>query len=232
MTLERWGREAQERVKSSRVLIAGAGGVSTSMALYLLAGGVGAVQLLDPHRVELADLSHQFLFKERDLGKPKAQVAARVLREVNPFAVVESQAKALSEHNLPRLTSGFHLLIDASNNPTSALLLNQAAVKLQVALVHAWVWNLNGRLGTFWPGQGPCLECQPLNGGFDAEPASLGPMTGIIGALQALEALRILGGMGPGLLGRLLVFRGHPFQFSETHLRPNLLCQRCQTKTI
>jgi molybdopterin/thiamine biosynthesis adenylyltransferase len=228
MALEGWGREAQEKLKSSRVLIAGAGGLASSVALYLLATGVGAVRLVDQSRVTLSDLNHQVLYRERDLGKAKATVAERRLKDLNPFSLVEGQAKTISEHNISRLVANCNLVIDAMNNAPAGYLLNQAAVKFRIPLIHAWVWEMDGRLTTFWPGQGPCLACafpETTNG---TKPALLGPLPGILGALQALEALRILGGMGPALLGRLLIFKGDFFQFSEKPVKANPQCLVCR----
>jgi molybdopterin-synthase adenylyltransferase len=227
MSLENWGREAQERLKSSQVLIAGAGGLATAAAIYLLAGGVGVLRLVDGSRVSLSDLNHQILFRERDLGKAKAQVAQQRLREVNPFSLVESHVKILSEHNYARLASGCHLLLDASNSSSTALLMNRAALKFNLPLIHAWVWGMNGRLATFWPGRGPCLLCASFESSSLARPALLGPVPGIIGTLQALEGLRILGGLGPALLGEVLSFSGSNFQFTKKILKPDPHCLAC-----
>lgn len=227
ITLDGWGREAQERLKSSQVLIAGAGGLASATALYLMAGGLGAMRLVDDSRVSLDDLNHQVLFRERDLGKPKAAIAGRRLQEINPFVTVESHVKVLSQHNLLRLAANCHVLIDASNNPGAGSLLNQAAAKQQIPLVHAWVWAMNGLLTTFWPGRGPCLACAPLETPSKPHPALLSPLPGIMGALQALEALRLLGGLGPALLGRVLIFKGDQFNFTEKIIRSNPQCPVC-----
>jgi len=226
ITLDGWGREAQERLKSSQILIAGAGGLASATALYLMAGGLGAIRLVDDSRVSLADLNHQVLFRERDLGKAKATVAERRLKEINPFVTVESQVKALSEHNVFRLTAGCNLLIDATNNAGAGSLLNLVAARQQIPLVHAWVWEMAGRLTTFWPGHGPCLACASLEPP-STRPALLGPLPGIMGALQALEVLRILGGMGPALLGRVLIFKGTEFKFMDKTIRFNPQCPVC-----
>jgi molybdopterin/thiamine biosynthesis adenylyltransferase len=129
ITLDGWGREAQERLKSSQVLIAGAGGLASATAIYLMAGGLGAMRLVDHSRVTLADLNHQVLFRERDLGRSKATMAERRLKEINPFVTVESHNKILSEHNVFRLATGCDVLIDASNNTGAGALLNLAAVR-------------------------------------------------------------------------------------------------------
>jgi molybdopterin/thiamine biosynthesis adenylyltransferase len=227
ITLEGWGREAQERLKSSQVLIAGAGGLASATAIYLMAGGLGAIRLVDHSRVTLADLNHQVLFRERDLGKAKATMAERRLKDLNPFVTVESHDKNLSEHNVFRLAAGCDLLIDASNTIGTGALLNLAVVKHQVPLVHAWVWGISGLLTTYWPGRGPCLACAALEASSSSRPALLGPLPGIMGALQALEALRILGGLGPALLGRVFIFKGFPFKVTEKTLRSNSHCPIC-----
>jgi adenylyltransferase/sulfurtransferase len=228
MTLDGWGRQAQERVKSARVLVAGAGGLGCAAALYLLSGGVGALRLVDHSRVSLADLSHQVLYREQDLDKAKATVAEHRLKELNSFALVEPVVKAISVHNVSRLTSGCQVLIDATNDSATGFILNQAAAKLHVPLVHAWVWNLDGRLTTFWPGQGPCLACSFLETSRLGRPALLSPLPGILGALLALETLRILGGLGATLVGRILCFDGNGFHFTEKSLKPNPLCPTCR----
>jgi molybdopterin/thiamine biosynthesis adenylyltransferase len=228
MAMEGWGREAQERVKSSRVLIAGAGGLASAAALYLLASGIGAIRLVDESRVTLTNLNHQVLFRERDLGKAKATVAEQRLKEINPFVLVESRVKIISEHNITRLASSCNLLIDALNNAPAAVLLNQAAARFHIPLVHARVWETNGRITTFWPGKGPCLACVLPELSFSGEPALLGPLPGILGAMLALEALRILGGLGPALLGRILIFKGNQFQLIEKPASANPHCLVCR----
>jgi len=228
LTLEGWGREAQELVKSSRVLIVGAGGLGSTAALHLLAAGVGGLRLVDNSRVNLADLGHQMLFREQDLGKAKAAAAERRLKDLNSFTLVESLVKVLSPHNVSRLTSGCQVLIDATNNSPAGLILNQAAAKLHLPLISAWVWNMDGCLTTYWPGHGPCLACSAPETYNSGPPALLSPLPGILGALQALEALRILGGLGAALLGRLLYFHGSSFHFTEKPLKPNPRCPTCQ----
>lgn len=228
LTLDGWGREAQELVKSSRVLIVGAGGLGSAAALHLQAAGVGALRLVDNSRVSLADLGHQMLFREQDLGKPKATAAERRLKDLNSFTLVESLVKVLSPHNVSRLTSGCQVLLDATNNSPAGLILNQAVIRFQLPLVSARVWNMDGCLTTYWPGQGPCLTCSSQDIYNSGPPALLSPLPGILGALQALEALRILGGLGPALLGRLLSFHGSSFQFTEKPVHPNPRCPTCQ----
>jgi molybdopterin-synthase adenylyltransferase len=223
-----WGRAAQEKVKSSRVLLAGAGSLGSTVALHLLAAGVGAVRLVDHSRVSLADLNSTILYRERDLGKTKSAVAERRLKEINPFVTVEGQGKTVSENNVQRLASGCHLIIDAMHEAPAGDFLNQAAVRHRLPLIHAWVGEMEGFLTTFWPGEGPCLACFLPEPPLPKYPALMGPLPGIIGGLLALEALRVLGGLSPALLGRLLIFKGQWFYFKEERLKVNPHCPVCQ----
>ena len=228
INLEGWGREAQERVKASRILIAGADGLGSAAALYLLAAGVGTIRLVDNCRVSLSDLSHQVLFQEKDLGKAKVAAAERRLKELNSFTLVEALVKGISPHNISSLTARCQVLLDATNNPTLGSLLNRASGKLNIPLIHAAVWGLDGRITTSWLGRGPCLTCLFMESSPLERPSFLSPLPGILGALQALEALRILGGLAPTLLGRVLCFHGASLRFTEKTLKPNPKCPSCQ----
>ena len=206
MNLEGWGREAQERVKASRVLIAGAGGLGAATALYLLAAGVGTIRLVDNSRVSLTDLSHQVLYREQDLGKAKATVAERRLKELNSFTVVESLVKVVSPHNVSCLTSGCQVLIDATNNAAAGPLLNQAAAKLQIPLVHAAVWDLDGRVTTSWPGRGPCLACSCQGTSPFRPTLAFEPPVRNSGSPPGPRSPAHPGGVGSGLVGPPLMF--------------------------
>ncbi len=230
IALPGWGREAQERLKSSRVFIAGAGGVASAAALYLIAAGLGCIRLADQFRISLVDLNHQILYRDQDLNKPRAVVAESRLKEVNPFAVVESRVKPISGHNVNRLTADCQLLIDTTNQPNGHLL-NLAAARLRIPLLHARVWEMNGHLTTFWPGQGPCLACDSIclqgEERWNRKVGLMGPLPGILGSLLALEAMQILGGFHPSLLGRLLTFQGSQLRLSEKEIKANPQCSIC-----
>jgi adenylyltransferase/sulfurtransferase len=235
LSLACWGREAQERLKSSRILMAGAGGVASCSALYLIAAGLGALRLVDQQRVSFSDLHHQVLYRERDLGKPRAVVAQGRLNELNPFAKVESRVKPISGHNIYRLAQGVSLIVDARNQSGPRQVLNNSSIRLGIPLVCAQVEGLKGHLTTFWPGHGPCQACvsmdhQGKNGIEQERRPLLGPISGVLGALLALESLRILGGLGPALCGRVLTFDAKEFLFTETFIHSNSRCPACAGK--
>ena len=128
-------------------------------------------------------------------------MAERRLKEINPFVMVESHVKLLSEHNVFRLAASCNVLIDASHNAGAGALLNLVAARQQIPLVHAWVGEMTGLLTTFWPGRGACLAARCLRPQPTATRPCSGPLPGIMGALQALEVLRLLGGLGTGAPG-------------------------------
>ena len=227
LRLPDWGLEAQQKLKTSKVFIAGADGLASAAAFNLVAAGVGHLRLVDAQRVTLPDLGDQILYREKDLNKPKASVMRQRLREANPFANVEALERNISDHNAVKIIQGADLLLADLRNSQTALVLNRAAIKCQIPLVLAWTQEMRGYIVTLKPGRGLCLECTSLKDRVNGCGALMAPMSTVLGGLMALEALRILGGPGPVLLERLFGYDGDLCHCLEEPIRRKRECLVC-----
>jgi molybdopterin-synthase adenylyltransferase len=228
LRLADWGLEAQEKLKTSRVFIAGASALVTSAAFSLVAAGVGHLRMVDVRRVSLQDLGDQMLYRERDLNKPKVAVLRQRLREANPFSEIEGLERTISDHNAVKIIQGVDLLLADLNEGQTAAVLNRAAIKSQIPLILAWTKEMRGFIITLKPGQGLCLDCTSLTERVSQSQALMAPMSTILGGLMALEALRILGGSGPVLLERLFGYDGDLCHCLEEPIKRKKECQVCQ----
>jgi molybdopterin/thiamine biosynthesis adenylyltransferase len=227
LRLADWGLDAQEKLKTSRVFIAGAGGLVTAAAFSLVAAGVGHLRVVDARRVSLQDLGDQMLYRERDLNKPKVSVLQQRLHEANPFSEIEGLERKISEHNAVKIIQGADLLLVDLNEGETAAVLNRAAIKSQIPLILAWTQEMRGFIITLKPGQGLCLECTSLTERGCKSEAVMAPMRTIVGGLMALEALRILGGPGPVLLERLFGYDGDLCHCLEEPIKRKKECPVC-----
>jgi adenylyltransferase/sulfurtransferase len=228
LRLADWGIAAQEKLKTSRVFIAGASGVVSSAAFNLVAAGVGYLRIVDAARISLLDLGDQMLYRERDLNKPKVSVLQNRLREANPFSEIECLERKISDHNIVKITQGSDLMLADLNEAQTAMVLNRVAIKIQNPLVLAWTQEMRGYLITLKPGQGLCLDCTSLPERVCTSRASMAPMSTIMGGLMALEALRILGGSGPVLLERLFGYDGDLCHCLEEPIKRKKECPVCK----
>jgi molybdopterin-synthase adenylyltransferase len=229
LRLEDWGLTAQEKLKNSRVFIAGAGGLVTAAALNLVAAGVGHLRVVDSERVSLQDLGDQMLYRERDLNKSKVSVLRQRLQEANPFSEIECLERNISEHNVIKITQESDLLLADLNEAQTASALNRAAIRSRLPLLVAWIKGMQGFITTLQPGQGLCLECSALKERLSKATALLAPMSNVVGGLMALEALRILGGSGPILLERLFGYDGDLCHCLEERIKKQKECSVCLT---
>lgn len=230
LRLADWGLSAQEKLKNSRVFIAGAGGLVSSSALNLVAAGVGHLRIVDAGRVSLQDLGDQMLYRERDLNKPKVSVLQQRLRDANPFAEIDCLERKISDHNIFKISQGYDLLLADLNETATAAALNRAAIRIKVPLILAWTQEMRGYTITLKPGQGLCLDCSSLLERTGQSNTMMAPMSNIIGGLVALEAMRILGGSGPVLLERLFGYDADLCHCLEEPLKRRNECSVCQMK--
>lgn len=213
------GEEGQARLAEARVLVVGAGGLGSAAALYLAASGVGRLGIADGDRVELSNLQRQVLHRTADTGRAKTESAVHTLRALNPEVEVVPHPTAVSAQNAADLVSGYDVVVDAVDNLAARYLVNDACVRARRPLIEAAVGGTGGYLTTFLPGGQPCYRClfperaTPASGRPEAiadapvDPGTGGmlpTLPGVIGVLQATEALKVLLGSGQILAGRLL----------------------------
>ena len=226
------GLAGQQRLKAARVLVVGAGGLGSPAALYLAAAGVGTLGLLDCDRVELSNLQRQILFDTTLIGQNKADAGAARLAQLNPEIRVRAHALELRAANVLGVLADYHLVLDGSDRLATRYLVNDACVLLKRPLVSGAIHRFEGQLFTYLPGSGPCYRClfaRPAEGlvGNCATAGVLGVLPGVIGALQATEALKVITGVGAPLSGRLLTYDALDMRFSEFHLPRRRDCAAC-----
>ena len=230
------GPEGQRKLKSARVLLVGAGGLGSPLALYLAAAGVGRIGLVDFDRVEASNLQRQVLFSDADLGREKVTAAVERLRGVNPHVTVEPHAMRLTASNALELLRDYDVVADGSDNFATRYLVNDACVLLGKPDVWGAVQRFEGQLAVFWAARGACYRClfpePPPPGTVPscAEAGVLGVLPGIVGALQASEVLKLLLGIGEPAVGRLLVFDALRLRFRELQLRKSPDCPVCSAQ--
>jgi adenylyltransferase/sulfurtransferase len=211
-SLAGFGPEAQERLKRGSVLVIGAGGLGCPALLYLAAAGVGRITVVDPDRVEISNLQRQVLYTDADAGELKAPSAARRLRALNPWIVVETRAERFSRENALKLLACCDVAIDGTDNFATRYLVNDACVLAGKPFVYGAVQGFEGQVSVFnWRG-GPTYRClfpePPAPGTVPncAEAGVLGVLPGLIGTIQAAEAIKLLSGVGQPLSGRVMLW--------------------------
>jgi sulfur-carrier protein adenylyltransferase/sulfurtransferase len=220
LALSEIGAAGQEKLKASRVLVVGAGGLGSPAALYLAAAGCGTLGLLDFDRVELSNLQRQILFDSATLGQPKALAGVERLAALNPDIRVVAHQVQLKAANVRELIGAYELVLDGSDRLATRYLVNDACVLMRRPLVSAAVHRFEGQLFTYVPERGPCYRClfPHAEDGLVANCAQagvLGVVPGVLGTLQASEALKLITGVGEPLIGRLLTYDALAMRFRE-----------------
>lgn len=226
------GEPGQRRLRDARVLLVGAGGLGSPAALYLAAAGVGVLGLVDDDRVDETNLQRQILYGTSALGRPKGEAAAERLHDLNPHVHVERFATRLTSANALDILRDFALVVDGSDNFPTRYLVSDACVLLGKRDVYGAIFRFEGQVSVFGA-RGPCYRClfrdpPPPELVPSCEQAGvLGVVPGVIGSLQALEAVKLITGVGEPLAGRLLMFDGLPMRFRELRLRKDPECPAC-----
>jgi molybdopterin/thiamine biosynthesis adenylyltransferase len=233
------GGTGQARLRDAGVLVIGAGGLGSPLALYLAAAGIGRIGLVDDDVVELSNLQRQIAHGTPDLGRPKVDSAAEALRRLNPQVRVETHQTRLTAANAAPLIAAYDIICDGTDNFDTRFLINDTCVAGHRTLVSAAVLRFEGQLATFKPHAdpaGPCYRClhpAPPPPGLVpscSEAGILGAVTGVLGALQATEVIKEVTGIGASLSGYLLVWHALDATFRKIRLRKDPQCRVCAKK--
>jgi adenylyltransferase/sulfurtransferase len=227
------GPVGQRRLRSGRVVIVGAGGLGSPAALYLVAAGVGTIGLVDSDAVDLSNLHRQVLYSASDVERPKLEAAQQRLQGLNPEVRIETHPGPIHRDNALELLRPYDVIVDGTDNFPARYLLNDAAALLGKPDVFGSVYRFEGQVSVFDARVGPCYRClfpeppPPDSVPTCAEGGVLGVLPGIIGLLQATEALKLLLGIGEPLIGRLVLVDALAMRFRELRLRRNPACVLC-----
>jgi molybdopterin/thiamine biosynthesis adenylyltransferase/rhodanese-related sulfurtransferase len=228
------GEEGQLKLLDSRVLLIGAGGLGSPASLYLAAAGVGTVGIVDDDAVDETNLQRQIVHSTERLGESKAESAKRTIEALNPDVNVKVFQERLTSENIDRiLGEGWDVIVDGADNFPTRYLLNDASVWHGIPVVHGSIYRFEGQTTVFKPHEGPCYRClfpqppPPELAPSCAEGGVLGVLPGVIGSLQANEALKLTLGIGEPLVGRLLMFDALVGSFTEISLRRDPDCPVC-----
>jgi molybdopterin/thiamine biosynthesis adenylyltransferase/rhodanese-related sulfurtransferase len=237
ISLEALGEAGQEKLKKARVLCVGAGGLGSPASLYLAAAGVGELGIIDHDNVDLSNLQRQILFSSHDVGHNKALTAKTCLLTLNPLINITAYPEKLSPHNARNIFKLYDIIVDGSDNFPTRYLCNDASFHVKVPLISASIFQFAGQLSVFNYKDGPCYRClypapPPPNAIPNcAENGVLGAVTGVFGAMQASEAIKIITENGTIAAGKLIVFDLLTLENQQFHFEKSRDCLLCQDNT-
>jgi molybdopterin/thiamine biosynthesis adenylyltransferase/rhodanese-related sulfurtransferase len=232
------GSEGQAKLLGSKALLIGAGGLGSPAALYLAAAGVGTIGIVDFDIVDVSNLQRQIVHTTDRVGERKVESARQSINALNPDVKVVAHEEMLVAENVERIIAGYDVILDGTDTFETRYILNDAAVAAGIPVVHASVFRFEGQLTTFVPYEGPCYRClYPTPPPPELAPGCsvagvLGVVPGILGMLQANEALKVLLGIGNTLAGRLLLFDALETEFTELKLRRDPNCPVCSEAAV
>ena len=231
--LQEVGVKGQKKLLNASVLIIGAGGLGAPAALYLAAAGVGTIGIVDADEVDLSNLQRQVIHTTNDVGKAKVKSAAETMEAINPDVTVKTYRTFVDSTNIMDLIKDYDLIIDGTDNFPAKFLINDACVMAGKPFSHAGIIRFKGQLMTYVPGEGPCYRCVFKNPPpKDAVPTCkqagvIGAMGGVIGSLQAMEAIKYIIGKGELLTGKLLTYDALKMEFHTIKLPKDHHCAVC-----
>ncbi|TQV84267.1 molybdopterin-synthase adenylyltransferase MoeB [Exilibacterium tricleocarpae] len=231
------GEQGQIKLLESQVLLIGAGGLGSPSAYYLAAAGIGKLGIVDFDKVEASNLQRQILHRADSVGEAKVKSACKTLTEFNPGISIEAFEERLTPENVERIMTGYDVVVDGSDNFPTRYLINDACLRLKIPCVHGSVFRFEGQVSVLDPARGgPCYRCMhaepppPELAPSCADAGVLGVLPGVIGLLQAVEAIKIVLDKGESLIGRLLQYDAMECKFREFQLHKDPTCRYCSTE--
>ncbi len=234
--LKEVGGIGQTKLLESKVLLIGAGGLGSPIGVYLAAAGIGTLGIIDDDVVDLSNLQRQILHGTSDIGIPKTKSAAASITEMNPDVKVIPYNERINSQNAFQILEQYDLIVDGCDNFPTRYLLNDACVMLGKPIVHGSIFQFEGQVTVLYPGKGPCYRCvfrEPPPEGLAPscqEAGVFGVLPGIIGTIQAVEAIKVLLDIGESLIGTLLLFNALTMEFQRLKLRQDDGCPMCGEK--
>jgi len=227
MMMEGWGQETQKKLKNSTVFIAGAGGLGSPVSIYLAVAGVGNIRICDFDSPDWSNLNRQILHDHTRIGINKAVSAKQTLERLNPAIRITAFTDKIVADNVDELVGDADIIMDCMDNFPTRYLLNESAIRKNIPLVYGSIWGMEGRLSFIQSPETPCLRCL-----FPEAPPSevfpvLGATPGVIGTLQAMEAMKYLTGIGRNIKGKLLVWDGSTTEFRTFRAPKDPDCPAC-----
>ncbi len=238
LVLREVGGVGQARIRAAKVLVVGAGGLGSPLALYLAAAGIGRLGLVDDDEVSLSNLQRQILFRTQDVGRAKVEVGGEALKALNPGVQIDCQRTRITAANAMALIAPYDIVADGSDNFATRFLLNDACFFAKKPLVSAAVTEFEGQLATYkgYEPELPCYRClfpaPPPAGTVPncSETGVLGAAAGVMGSLQALEVMKEAAGLGTGLAGKILIYKALNTEFRSVKLAKDPTCALCGSK--
>lgn len=230
------GGKGQQKLLSAKVLLIGAGGLGSPVALYLAAAGVGTLGIMDADTVDLSNLQRQIIHATPDVGKPKVQSVKETISCINPDVNVIAYPEFATVDNIPKILPEYDLVVDGCDNFATRYLMSDAAVIYKKPYVYGSIFRFDGQASVFNPPQSSCYRCifpeAPPAGAVPScqEAGVIGVLPGLVGLIQATEALKLILGIGEPLLGRLLLVDALDMEFRSAEVKRNTKCPACGDK--
>lgn len=227
LPIDGWGIETQEKLKKARVFIAGTGGLGSPVLYYLAAAGVGNIKICDYDRIELSNLNRQILYSQKKLGSLKVDSAFNTIKNLNSNVDIIRIKDKLTKKDADRIIGNVEIILDCLDNFETRHILNTISVKRGIPIIHAGISEISGQVTFLSPPETPCLQCFIPGNIEERKEAVLGSCAGVIGSIQATEAIKFLAGIGDNLKNKLLIWNGLNMRFRIIELLKDPRCKAC-----